>query len=131
MTDHAAALLAGRILASAIFIMGGYAKLMAAAGTKAYFAKAGVPLPEIAYWVSVAVELGGGVLLLLGLQTRLAALALAVFCIATAFIAHFDFGDRAQTINFSKNMAMAGGYLAFVAAGGGRFSLDALIGRRR
>lgn len=131
MTDHSPALLAGRILASIIFILGGYAKLMAMAGTKAYFASTGVPLPEIAYWVAVVVELGGGILLLVGLQTRLVALALAVFCVATALLAHMNFGDRMQMINFNKNLAMAGGFLAFTAAGAGRFSLDAIIGRKR
>ena len=58
------------------------------------------------------------------------ALVLAVFCVATAMIAHFDFVDNGQRINFMKNMAMAGGYLAFVAAGAGRFSVDALLSRR-
>lgn len=128
--NHDPALLVGRILASVIFILGGYGKLMAAAGTKAYFAKVGVPMPEIAYWGAVAVELGGGLLLLIGLQTRLVALALAVFCVATALIAHLDFVDNGQRINFLKNLAMAGGYLAFVAAGAGRFSVDAMFGRR-
>ena len=124
-------LLLGRILASAIFILAGWGKLTAAAATKGYFAKAGVPLPEIAYYVAVAVELGGGLLLLLGLQTRMVALVLAVFCVATALLAHTDFADRGQLINFEKNMAMTGGFLAFTVAGAGRFSLDALVGRRR
>ena len=131
MNNHDPALLVGRILASIIFILGGYGKLMAATATKAYFAKTGIPLPEIAYWVAVAVELGGGILLLLGLQTRLVALVLAVFCVATAVLAHADFGDRAQLINFNKNLAMAGGFLAFTAAGAGRYSLDALLRKGR
>ena len=130
MTNHDPALLVGRFLASAIFILGGYGKLMAAAATKGYFASAGVPLPEVAYWVAVAVELGGGLLFLLGFQTRLVALVLAVFCIATAVLGHQFWVAPAQTINFEKNMAMAGGFLAFVAAGAGRFSLDAILGRR-
>ena len=130
MTNHDPALLLGRILASAIFIMGGYSKLMAAAATKAYFTSTGVPLPEIAYYVAVAVELGGGLLFLLGYQTRLVAIVLAVFCVATALLAHTNFGDRGQSINFMKNMCMAGGFLAFSAAGAGAYSLDRLTRRR-
>ena len=125
------ALLLGRVLASTIFIVGGWGKLTAASATQAYFAKIGLPLPAVAYAISVAVELGGGVLLLLGLFTRPVAVVLAVFCVATALIAHTDFADRIQFINFEKNMAMTGGYLAFAVAGAGRFSLDATMGRRR
>ena len=125
-----AMLLVGRILASAIFIMGGWSKLMAMAGTKAYFAKIDVPVPEIAYWVAVVVELGGGVLFLLGFQTRLIGIVLAVFCIATAMLAHTNFAEPSQQINFMKNVCMAGGFLAFAAYGGGGLSLDRILGRR-
>lgn len=131
MTNHDPALLVGRILASAIFILSGYGKLMAMAATKAYFAQSGVPLPEVAYYVAVAVELGGGILFLLGFQTRLMALILAVFCVATALLAHLDFSNRGQEINFMKNVCMTGGFLAFLAAGGGAFSLDRAFSRRR
>ena len=131
MTRHDPALLLGRILASSLFILGGYGKLMGMAGTKGYFAKLGVPMPELAYWVSVAVELGGGLLLLVGLQTRLVALVLAVFCVATAFLGHYPFTDAMQLINFKKNIALAGGFLAFVAAGAGVYSVDAMLSRRR
>lgn len=129
--NHNPALLVGRILASIIFIMGGYGKAMAMAGTVGYLTKLGIPLPAIAYYGVVAIELGGGILLLLGLQTRIVALVLALFCIATALLAHADFAVQAQQINFMKNLAMAGGYLAFVAAGAGIYSLDAMIGRKR
>lgn len=127
--NHDPALLVGRILGSAIFILGGYGKLMAAAGTQAYFEKIGVPSPMIAYYVSVAVELGGGLLFLLGFMTRLVALVLALFCVATALLAHTAFADQTQMIQFLKNMAMTGGYLAFVAAGAGSFSVDGLMRR--
>ena len=128
---YSPALLLGRVLASVIFILGGYGKLMAAAATKAYFTKLGLPVPDVAYWVTVVVELGGGLLLLLGLQARAAALLLAVWCIATAMVAHTDFADRSQMIQFEKNVAIAGGLLAFWVAGAGAFSLDAMFGRRR
>lgn len=121
--------LVGRILAAVIFIVGGWTKLMAAAGTKAYFTRIGLPLPEVAYWVAVVVELAGGLLLLAGLQTRIVGLGLAVFCVVTAAIAHANFADAGQQIQFTKNLAMAGGLLAFAAFGGGGLSLDRVLGR--
>lgn len=123
-------LLLGRVLGSAIFISGGWAKLTAMAATVGYFDKIGLPLPQVAFAVAVAVELGGGLLLLLGLFTRPVAVVLAVFCVATALIAHTNLADRMQEINFMKNMAMTGGYLAFAVAGAGAFSLDAMLRRR-
>lgn len=129
--NHSPALLVGRILASIIFIIGGYTKATGMAATVSYLQKLGVPLPAIAYYGVVAIELGGGILLLLGLQTRIVALVLALFCIATGLLAHLDLAVQAQQINFMKNLAMAGGYLAFVVAGAGLYSLDAMIGRRR
>lgn len=119
-----ASLLLGRVLASVIFIIGGYGKLMGMAGTMGYFAKIGVPLPDIAYYVAVAVELGGGLLLLVGFQARIVASVLAVFCVATALLAHTSFADMGQQTLFLKNLAMAGGFLAFAVAGAGAYSVD-------
>jgi len=81
----------------------------------------------LAYLIAVVIEVGGGVLLLLGLQTRLAALVMAVFSVATALSFHHDFADQNQMIHFLKNIAMAGGLLQVVAFGAGALSLD---GRR-
>ncbi|SDR60500.1 putative oxidoreductase [Rhizobiales bacterium GAS191] len=126
-----AAALLGRVLMSTIFIWAGYGKLMSAAGTTAYFAKMGLPAPELAYLVSVVVELGGGILLLLGLFTRFTGAVLGLWCVATAIAGHSDFGDRNMEIHFMKNLAMAGGF-AYVALLGARaFSLDTVLARRR
>lgn len=129
MTDGLTLL--GRVLMSSIFLWSGWGKLMAAEGTQAYFAKLGLPMPEAAWAVAVFAELVVGLALLLGLFTRASGLILAAWCIATAFAAHANFADRAQEINFLKNVVMAGGMLYVVAFGAGAFSLDALIGRRR
>jgi putative oxidoreductase len=128
--NHAPALLVGRILASLIFILSGYGKAMAMAGTVGYLGSKGVPMPNIAYFLVVAVELGGGLLFLVGFQTRIVAVILALWCIATAIIGHQDFTVAGNMINFEKNLAMAGGFLAFVAAGAGRFSIDAAMRRQ-
>jgi putative oxidoreductase len=115
--------LLGRVLLSAIFIQAGLHKAFgpqAAIGLMEHF---GLPEPPLAYAITVAVELIGGVCVLLGMKARPAALVLAFWCIATALVAHLHPGDSEQMINFMKNLSMAGGFLQIVAFGPGRFSL--------
>lgn len=114
----------GRLLMSVIFLLSGLQKLGTHEATVGYIASQGLPFPDIAYFVAVAVELGGGVLLLVGYQARFAAAVLAVFCIATAFGFHNDFGNQGQMINFLKNITITGGLLQVVAFGAGTLSLD-------
>jgi putative oxidoreductase len=120
--------LIGRLLIAAIFILSGYNKIMNPEGTQAYINAAGLPLPFIAYIIAVVVELGGGILLVVGYQTRLVALALAIFTLAAAFGFHHNFGDQNQFVHFFKNLAMAGGLLQIVAFGAGALSVDASRG---
>ena len=122
-------ILLGRILASVLFILSGFNKFNAPAATTAYFATIGVPVPQLAYIIAVACELGGGVLFLLGVQTRIVAVVLAVFTVATALLAHTDFSLLAQQINFMKNLAIAGGFLGFAVLGGGEYSVDGQMAR--
>jgi len=125
------AALFGRILMCLLFVIGGWGKLMGAAATQAMFVKQGLPMVEAAWVLAVAVELGGGLLLLFGLFTRPVGLILAVWCVATALVAHTNLADRAQEIQFFKNMGLTGGFLFVAAFGGGAWSLDAwLTGRR-
>lgn len=126
--EPAAALL-GRLLLSAIFLHEAFAKLTGYATTLAYMEMVGLPgatLPP-----AIAVELGGGVAILAGFQTRLAALMLAGFCIATAFLFHTRLGVRNELIHFEKDFAIAGGFLVLVAFGAGAWSVDAWMTRRR
>jgi putative oxidoreductase len=123
----AAAALVGRILLSAIFLHEAYAKLTAYAPSQAYMRAFGLPgelLP-----LAIAVELGCGLLVLVGYQTRIAALLLAGFCIVTAILFHMKLGDRNQLLHLEKDLAIAGGFLVLFARGGGTWALDAL--RRR
>jgi putative oxidoreductase len=125
-TLTAATRMTGRVLMSAIFIMAGISKLGAYAATQGYMESMGVPgvlLPLV-----ILLELGGGLTVLLGWQTRISAFLLAGFCILSALIFHANFGDQMQSILFMKNMAMAGGFLFLVASGADVWSLDA---RRR
>jgi len=117
--------LAGRVLMSVIFLMSGFHKLMTPSDTIVHLAADGLPVPPAAYAVAVLCEFGGGLAILLGWQTRLAAAVLALFCLFTAATVHYEPGNSAQMINFWKNLTMAGGFLYVVAHGGGAFSLDA------
>ncbi|WP_246266056.1 DoxX family protein [Aromatoleum diolicum] len=123
--------LAARVLLALIFIVAGWGKLGAGyAGTQQYMASMGVTgalLPLVIF-----AELGGGLGVLFGALTRLAAAGLAVFCLASALIFHTDFANQVQSIMFMKNLAIAGGMLMLVANGAGAFSLDAWWqGRKR
>jgi putative oxidoreductase len=110
---------------SVILLWSGFRKLTGFSGTVAYMASQNLPAPELAALVAIAVECIGGLLVLAGYRTRVAALILAVWCVATALVAHAHFNDLNQTIHFLKNLAMAGGFLQLLAFGAGAWSVDA------
>ncbi|HET8731278.1 MAG TPA: DoxX family protein [Moraxellaceae bacterium] len=114
--------LLARALMAAIFLIAGYGKVTGFAGTQAYMASMGVPVALLP--LVILLELGGGLALLVGFQTRLTALALAGFTVAAGFIFHSG-ADGMQQIMFMKNLAMAGGLLFVAALGAGPASLDA------
>ena len=122
-------LLAGRVMLAAVFVVFGIRKLMAVSGTAGYFAKIGLPMPEVLVWLVILVELGGGLLLIIGWKTRLAAWIVAAFTVGATLVAHrfWEF-DGAQYVpqltNFMKNFAIAGGLLMVAACGPGRLSVD-------
>ena len=121
--------LLGRALLALLFIPAGFSKIAGFAGTAGYIASKGVPLPEVAAAIAIAVELGLGLLLLVGLQTRWAALGIALFTLVITFIFHNYWAFpaeqvMAQQMNFFKNMAIVGGLFGFAAFGGGAWSLD-------
>ena len=125
--------LIGRVLIGLPFAMSGLGKLAAYGQTTAMIAAAGLPFPPLAYAVAVALELGGGVLLVAGYQVRPIAAALAVFCIAAGVSFHSNFADQNQMIHFLKNIVIAGGLFQVAAFGAGSLSIDALRlkGQRR
>jgi putative oxidoreductase len=122
--------LIARVIMSAPFIWTGYTKLITAAGTQAYFAKLGLPVPVLAWSVAVAVELLGGLALLLGIQARVVGLILAAWCIATAIVAHSNFSNPDMVIHFMKNVIIAGGFLYVAVFGAGAYSVGQIIGRK-
>jgi len=112
----------GRLLLALIFIITGAGKIGAYAGTQAYMDSMGVPgvlLPLV-----IALELLGGLAIVLGWQTRIVAFLLAGFCVLSAVIFHGNIGDQGEQIQFLKNLGLAGGFLLLVAHGAGAWSLD-------
>ncbi len=118
----------GRLLMSSLFIWAGYHKLINPGGTAQYFASFHLPAPDVLVWIVIIIELIGGLMILVGLQTRWVALVLAAFCLVTAFGIHLPVGDQANMINFYKNLVMAGGFLYVGAYGAGALSIDHMMG---
>jgi len=125
LVDGAAAF--GRLMLAALFLHEAWSKLTAYAAAGVYMRVFGVPEQLLAF--AIALELGCGLLILIGYQTRAAALLLAAFCIATALLFHTKLGDRNQLLHFEKDFAIAGGLLLLFAHGAGRWALDALLSR--
>ncbi|MBE7369817.1 DoxX family protein [Ramlibacter pallidus] len=125
--------LVGRILLAWLFVPAGWSKIAGFAGTAGYIASKGLPMPEVLAAAAIVAELGLGLLLLVGWQTRWAALGLAIFVavITPIFHNYWAMPEAQQMMQkqaFGKNFAIVGGFLAFAAFGAGRFSID---GRRR
>ena len=125
--------LTGRLLLALLFLPAGFGKLTGFAGAAGYIASAGLPLPEVGAGIAIVVEIVGSIALILGYQTRAAALVLAAFTLVATFIFHNYWGvpaDKAyvQQLMFFKNIAVVGGLLTLAAWGAGAWSLDA---RRR
>jgi putative oxidoreductase len=123
-TSSSAVVLVGRVLLSSLFILAGYAKLTGLAGTAGWFGSIGLPMPMVTAVVVGLLELFGGLAILVGFQTRLAAVALAIFTLAATAIAHMDFGDQMQVLLFQKNVSIVGGLLILAAFGAGALSID-------
>jgi len=118
----------GRVLLSLIFVTSGFSKISAYSGTQGYMEAMGVPgalLPLV-----IGVELLGGLAVMLGWHTRIAAFLLAGFSLLSAFLFHANFGDQMQMIMFMKNISIAGGFLMIVSLGAGAFSLDSYLNKR-
>lgn len=121
--------LLGRILLAALFVPAGFDKISGFEGTVGYIGSVGLPLPALGAVVAIVVELGLGLLLLVGFKTRLSAIVLAVFTVAAAVFFHNYWAlpaDKAfvNQLMFWKNIAIAGGLLGFAAFGAGRLSID-------
>jgi putative oxidoreductase len=134
MTNAVSSLSAlGRLLIAVIFVRAGLNKLSSIAATSATMAGHGIPYPDILVWGAIVVELGGGLLLVLGLFARWAALVLFFYTFALALIFHAYWtatggAVRTESASFYGHLAMMGGMLYVTAFGAGLYSLDALFG---
>lgn len=114
--------LIARIFLAQIFLLSGIFKISGYAGTQGYMEAMGVPgmlLPLV-----IALEIGGGLALIAGWQTKWISLALAGFTLVAAVIFHNNLADQMQMIMFMKNIAITGGLMLLAVHGAGGYSLD-------
>ncbi|WP_321910556.1 MULTISPECIES: DoxX family protein [unclassified Paraburkholderia] len=121
--------LIGRVLIALFFLPAGLAKLFDFSGTVNEVAAGGLPLPVFCAAATIALEIGGGLALLLGYKTRVAATLLMLFTVAASVLYHpfwaISGARRMQeVIMFAQNIAVAGGLLVLAGQGGGRLSID-------
>lgn len=113
-----------RILIAQIFLISGFHKLGAGYAATSAYMKA-MATPTMLLPLVIALEIGGGLALLIGFQTRWTALVLALFCVIAALMFHHNLADNIQAIMFMKNLAISGGLLLLYAQGAGAYSVDA------
>jgi putative oxidoreductase len=129
--------LLARLCIGGIFVYSGFGKLTGLEGFAASLAKNGVPMADVMAVVGSAVEFFGGLAIVLGLQTRYAALLMAAFTVSATLISHrfWEFQDaamfRQQSVHFMKNVAIFGAFLLLFVQGGGRLSVDGWRRRAR
>lgn len=115
--------LVGRIMLALLFILAGWNKIPGFENTAAYMAAKGLPMVEVLLVLTIIIELGGGLLILLGWQARWAALAIFLFLIPVTVIFHPFWADPGEFNAFFKNLAIMGGMLYIVVYGSGPYSL--------
>ena len=114
--------LVGRIFISALFLISAYNKVFNLEGSMGWME--GFGIPGFLIFPAIAVEIILPVLVIVGYQARIAAGILAVFCLMTAFLFHFDFADQSQLISFLKNIGLTGGFLFIVVNGTKDWAVD-------
>ena len=114
--------LIGRIFISALFLISAFNKIFNLEGSMSWMEGFGVP--GFFIFPAIAIEMILPVLVIVGYQARIAAGVLAIFCLATAFIFHFEFSNQSQLISFLKNIGLAGGFLFIVANGTKDWAVD-------
>jgi len=122
--------LVGRLLLAFLFVPAGILKVADFQGTVGYIGSVGLPLPAVGAVLALVVEIAGGLALIAGFGTRIAALVLAAFTLATSVFFHAFWSAPADQVMmaqllFFKNIAVIGGLLVLAANGAGGWSLDA------
>lgn len=119
-----ALLLTSRLLLSLIFVHEAVFLITNFTTASAGMAKLGVP--PVLFDATIALQLGAGLAIVLGWPLRPAAIALGLFCVATAVLFHTNFDNRNELLQFEKDFAMAGGMFALAMCGAGRWTVVAL-----
>jgi putative oxidoreductase len=119
----------GRLLIAALFLISGLGKIATPALTQNVIASAGLPFPVLAYLVAIVIEVGGGILLILGYQSRIVASVMAVYTVVAALSFHGNLADQDAVAHFLKDLSITGGLLQIVALGAGAFSIDGRLAK--
>ena len=112
----------GRIFISALFLISAYNKIFNLDNSMSWMEGFGVP--GFLLYPAIFLEVILPVFVIIGFNARISAGLLAIFCIVTAFLFHFDFSDQGQTISFLKNIGLSGGFLFIVVNGTKEWSVD-------
>ena len=114
--------LLARIFISSVFLVSGYNKIMNYESTISFME--GFGIPGLLLWPTIVLEIILPILVIIGYKTQIATILLAIFCIATAIIFHFDFSNQMQIVALLKNFGLAGGFLLIALNGPKQFSMD-------
>jgi len=114
--------LIGRILISALFLISAVNKILNLDGSMSWMESFGIP--GFLIFPAIVIEVILPILVIVGYQARIAAGILAIFCLTTAFLFHFDFSNQTQLVSFLKNIGLAGGFLFIVANGTKDWAVD-------
>ena len=121
--------LVGRLLIVALFLPAGLGKIAGFEGTLGYFASLGIPAPVFALVATIVIEVLGSIALIVGFQTRIVAVIMAIFTSIAAVTGHAFWAAPADAVFiaqllFFKNIAVMGGLLVLASTGAGSFSID-------
>lgn len=117
-------ILISRVFLAILFILAGWGKLTGLEGTAQYFGAIGLPMPSVTAVLVGLIEFVGGLAILIGFQTRIAAVVVALFTIGATLVAHMDFAEGMNALMAQKNLAIAGGLLLLAVTGAGAYSVD-------
>jgi putative oxidoreductase len=116
--------LTGRILIGLLFVMAGFTKISGFEGTAGWMASMGLPMASFLLVLTIILEIGGGIALMIGYKTKTVAFLLTGFTILATLIFHSDFTVAGQDMLFMKNIMIIGGLLHITGLGAGKISLD-------
>ncbi len=123
-TQNSAIILISRVFLSILFILAGWSKLTGLDGTAQYFSALNLPLPMVTAVIVGLIEFVGGLAILIGFKTRIAAAIVGLFTLGAILVAHMDFSDGLNVMMAQKNLAIAGGLFLLIVTGAGAFSVD-------